>query len=296
MENIRKIAILLALCLVLCTLPVASAHAAEEGNVWLRYVPGKQGVMAICADKAVASGVITITYNAEWMTFQSVTVDSAYVLAYAVNDKETGKLQISWIAPKDNAAQGGHVLMFVEFVGISDDEYTELVGSVQNVSGEAMAITKIDLHAALDAESDAENLKAEDYTADSFAPVQAALKNVIDLLDQVTTTQAQLDAATQALVTAMENLVVYTPEPPPTEPPATEPTPTEPAPTEPAPTEPKPSEKPTQPGSQPKPTEPVVTDPVPKKNDTLLIVGVALALCAVVAIAAVVILKKRGRK
>jgi hypothetical protein len=40
----------------------------------------------------------------------------------------------------------------------------------------------------------------------------------------------------------------------------------------------------------------VVADPVPKGNDTLLIVGAALALCAVAAVAVVVILKKRGKK
>jgi hypothetical protein len=40
----------------------------------------------------------------------------------------------------------------------------------------------------------------------------------------------------------------------------------------------------------------VVADPKPKGNDTLLIVGAALALCAVAAVAVVVILKKRGKK
>lgn len=293
MRNMRKLSILLVLCLVLALLPVTSANAEESGSLWLRYVPGKQGVMAICADEAVASGVITITYNPEWMTFQSVSVDSAYVLAHAVNDKETGKVVISWIAPKDNAAQGAHVLMFVEFTGISDDEYAALTGTVQNASGEAMAITKIDLHAALDAEVDAEDLKAEDYTADSFAAVQTALQNLNNLLEQVATTQAQLDAATQALVTAMENLVVYTPEPPPTEPP-TEPTepPTEP--TEPGPTEP------TQPGStagKPEPTQPSTQAQAaaPEQDNGWMLIALA-AVLVVAVVAAVVILKKRGKK
>lgn len=289
MRNIRKLSIFLALCLVLCALPVASAHAAESGSMWLRHLPQNDGVsLSVCADTAVASGVITITYDSSLLAFQGLTVDSTYVLAHAVNDKETGKLHISWIGTGTDS--GAYVLMTLEFAGVPDQS-SVLNGTVYDASGNTIAITTLNLTGVTAAVMQAETLKAEDYTAVSFASVQTALQEANDLLDQVTTTQAQLDAATQALVTAMDKLVVYTPEPP-----ATEPQPTEPAPTEPVPTEPKPSDKPTQPGSQPKPTEPVVADPVPKKNDTLLIVGVALALCAVVAIAAVVILKKRGRK
>lgn len=290
MGRVRKLAILLALCLVLALLPVTSANAAESGGLWLRHLPTDGSVtMALVADTQVASGIITVTYDPSLLTFQELTVDSAYVLAHAVNDKEAGTIKISWVGA--GADSGAYVLMRLQFAGESL-AVAELSGNVVNESGDEIAITVLDFGAYNAAFIQAAGLKAEDYTADSFAAVQAAMQSAEALWAVEAVTQAQLDAATQALLTAVENLVVYTPEPPPTEPPATEPAPTEPAPTE-----------PTQPGStpaKPQPTQPTTQAPAPAPkgdNGWMLIALAVLGVVAVVAaVAAVVIFKKRGRK
>lgn len=291
MEKKHVLAILMALCLVLACVPVNQAAAAEEsGSLWLRHLPIDGGVtMALVADTAIGSGVITITYDKDVYIFQELTVDSAYVLAHAVNDKEAGTIKISWIGK--GAESGAYVLMRLQFVvnfASAGNLNVEFSGSVQNVNGEAVAITKLDFGAFNVAAYQADNLKAEDYTDDSFAAVQAALAAGNAQANVETVTQAQVDAATQALKTAMDNLVVYVPEPEPTDP--TEPT--EPAPTEPAPTQPAP----TQPG-QTEPTQPA-TNPTPApqpQEDSMMLIAI-LAGCAVAVVVAVVLLKKRGKK
>lgn len=289
MRSIRKLSMILTLCLVLALLPVTSAHAAESGSLWLRHLPADGGVtMALVADTGIAGGVVTITYDPSQLTFQGLTVDSAYVLAHAVNDKEAGTIKISWVGK--GAESGVYILMRLQFAAdflAGGDPFVELSGSVQNVNGEAVAITNLDFGAFNAAAYQADNLKAEDYTADSFAAVQAALAAGNAQANVETVTQAQVDALTQVLVTALDNLVVYVPEP-------TPPEPTEPVPTEPTPTEP------TQPGStpaKPDPTQPSSQTPAPAPkgdNSWMLIVLAVLGVAAVAVVA--VILKKRGRK
>ena len=299
MKYLRKLPILVALCLLLTALPVARAVAAETGSMWLRHMPAEDGVeVALIADTAIASGVITITYDPELLTFQSLAVEEDYVLAHAVNAKEAGTIRISWIGTDKEA--DAHVLMRLQFAGDALAVAT-LSGSVQNEAGDDVAITALDFGPLNAAISKANGLKAEDYTADSFAGLKTALDAALAQEAVETVTQAQLDGAAQALSKAMENLAAFVPTPPPTDPtepttPPTEPTePTEPAPTDPKPTQ-KPADQPTQAGSQPATTQPVVSEPQPKGNEKLLIVGAALALCAAAAVAAVLILKKRGKK
>ena len=291
MEKKHVLAILMALCLVLACVPVNQAAAAEEsGSLWLRHLPIDGGVtMALVADTAIGSGVITITYDKDVYTFQELTVDSAYVLAHAVNDKEAGTIKISWIGI--GAESGAYVLMRLQFAvnfASVGNFNVELSGSVKYADGEEIAMTTLDFAMLNTAMAQAESLKAEDYTADSFAAVRSALAAANDQANVETVTQDQVDAATQALKTAMDNLVVYVPEPEPTDP--TEPT--EPAPTEPAPTQPAP----TQPG-QTEPTQPA-TNPTPApqpQEDSMMLIAI-LAGCAVAVVVAVVLLKKRGKK
>lgn len=296
MGRIRTFSIFLALCLVLALLPVASAHAAEGGSIWLRHLPTEEGyTIALVADTAIGSGVITITYETDVYTFQELTVDSAFVAAYAVNEQEAGTIKISWVGT--GADIGAHVPMRLQFsMNLFSGAYpsVDLSGSIYSANGEEVAITGLDFGAFNAVAYQADSLKAEDYTADSFAAVQAALAAANAQVNVETVSQAQVDAATQALKAAMDALVVYVPEPEPTDPPATEPQPTQPQPTEPRPTEP------TQPGStpaKPDPTQPSTQAPAPAPkgdNGWMLMVLAVLGVAAVVA--AVVILKKRGRK
>lgn len=296
MRNIRKLSVILALCLVLALLPVTSAQAAQGGSVWLRHSATEEDyTIALVADTAIGSGVITITYNIDVYTFLELTVDSAFVAAYAVNDKEAGTIKISWVGT--GAGSDAHVpmrLQFSENLFSGADPYVDLSGSIYSASGEEVAITGLDFGAFNAVARQAEKLKAEDYTADSFAALQAALAAANAQLNVETVSQAQVDAATQSLKAVIDALVVYVPEPEPTDPPATEPQPTQPRPTEPKPTEP------TQPGStpaRPDPTQPSNQAPAPApKGDNGWMLLVLAALGVVAAVAAVVILKKRGRK
>ena len=113
--------------------------------------------------------------------------------------------------------------------------------------------------------------------------------------NRVAVTQAQLDAATAALTAAMENLVVYTPDPEPTDPPATEPQPTDPPATEPQPTESQPTQtKPV----ETKPTQPAGTQPAgqePQDEDSMMLIPILVGCCVPIVVA-LVLLKKRGQK
>ncbi len=288
MRRMRKMYILLALCLVLAMLPAASAYAADEGSLWLRQMPTNDGVtIAVCADTAVASGVITITYHSDVLTLQEVTMEDAHVLVHAVNDQKAGQVRISWIGT-GAAVDGGYVLLRLRFTG-EHDLSAVMTGSAYTTEGDAVPVSILNLTDITAAIMQAETLQAEDYTSDSFAAVQASLQAARELLSPETVTQAQLNTAAQQLTAAMENLEEYVPEPPPTEP-------TEPAPTDPAPTQPKP----TQPGSEPAetdPTQPSTQAPTiaPKRDNSWMLIALG-ALLAVAAVAAVVILKKRGNK
>lgn len=290
MRNIRKFSVILALCLVLALLPVTLAGAAEGGSIWLRHSATEEDyTIALVADTAIGSGVITITYNIDVYTFQELTVDSAFVAAYALNDKEAGTIRISWVGT--GAGSGAHVPMRLRFDAnflTSLDATIDLSGSIYSASGEEVAITGLDFGAFNAVARQAEKLKAEDYTADSFAAVQAALVAANAQANVETVSQAQVDAATQSLKAAIDALVVYVPEPEPTDPPATEPIPTEPEPTDP---------KPTQPGSTPAKPQPTTQTPAPAPKADNGWMLIALAVLGLVAVAAaVVILKKRGSK
>ena len=289
MEKKRVLAIVLSLCLMMVFVPVNRATATDYvDSLWLRYNRVTDQVQIdICADTMVSSGVITITYDAGTANFEKLVVDETYVLAYAVNDKEAGTIKISWVGTDAQSDTAGHCLMKLKFVG-DHDLTVVLAGTVYDLSGKVLPMTELDFSDLEKARDQACALKAEDYTADSFSAVTEALDQSFDQLYGAIT-QAEVDALTAALQVAMENLVVYTPEPPPTEPP-TEPTePTEP-PTEPKPTEPKPTE--------PKPTEPAATqpeDPVSQEAENVLLIPILVGCCVPIVVA-VVLLKKRGKK
>ena len=290
MEKKRVLAIVLALCLMMVFVPVNRATATDYvDSLWLRQIPHNEGVtMAVCADASVASGVITITYNQDVLTFQQLKLEDPYVLAHAINAEETGVIKISWISTGKEPTTDGYVLMWLEFTGPADLSAV-LSGTVYDPSGSKMDFTTLNETAVTATIMQAEALKAEDYTAESFAGVTAALENANGLLEQVAVTQSQLDAAAASLTAAMEHLEVYVPTPTPPEP--TDPTePTEPAPTEPKPTEPKPT--------QPKPTEPAATqpeDPVSQEAENVLLIPILVGCCVPIVVA-VVLLKKRGKK
>ena len=297
MEKKRVLAILMVLCLMLVFVPVNQASAAEYPcGLWLRQIPSGNGVtVAVCADAQVASGVITITYNKDVLTFQQLKLEDQYVLVHSINAEEAGVIKISWIGTGTEPKTDGYVLLWLEFAGMPDLSAV-MTGTAYDATGNKLAITTLNTTGLEAAMTQAENLKAEDYTENTFANVQSALENAKSVLNQVAATQSQLDAAEEALNIAMESLVYMPADPEPTDPAPTEPAPTEPAPTEPAPTEPAPTE--------PKPTESRPTEPQPsqpagqqpqEENDDILLIPILVGCCVPIVVA-VVLLKKRGSK
>lgn len=261
MGRIRNLSRLLVLLLVLTLLLAPQASAAEEnGNLWMRQISNEDGVtIYICADAAVASGVISVKYHVGSLSFCELTVESDYVLAHAVNAK-AGNVQISWIAPADAAAEEGHILMALTFTGKIYGDIT-LSGDVFDAAGEPIEITTLKTAELTSAIEAAQALQSADYTADSFAALQTVLSKAAALLEQTTVTPAQLDGALQDVNAAVSALARPQPETTPTE---------------------------------PNPTDPVID--VAGGNGWVGIVIAFGAICAVGAVVAIVIMKKRGNK
>ena len=257
MVKIRNVSRCLALLMVLALLLTAQAVAAESGALWLCASVAEEGVTAkICADTAVASGVITVTYDKRALTFREVTMDETAVAMHAVNSKVPGRLVISWVAPAGYSVEEYQILMQIRFEG-TDASSISLSGSGNDLNGEAVAVTALDFTGLNTALAEVEGKLVQDYTPGSFDAMLNAEKEARELLEQEIVTPSQLAAATEKVETALAQLE---PKAPPTVPATTAPA------------------------------------PQPNGNGWIGIAVAAVAVCAAVAVAVVVIIKKRGSK
>lgn len=269
MAKMKTISLLLVLALALMLLPVQQVSAAETPSLWL-HVTEQDGksVVAVCTDATVATGMISIAYDAEVLRYKGLTTDKTYVLYHAVNDASKNEVLISWIAPADHVVEGPHILMTLNFNGVCEQPPV-LTGQVFDAAGNEIAISALDtapLQAALE---DGAARKAEDYTAESFAALQTALEEANALLSQNLVTQDQLDEAAQKLQGAITALVAVAP---------VEPT------------------QPTVPADPTNPTEPIPTPTPAPDNGWIVILVAFVAICVIGGVVAVVIMKKRGNK
>lgn len=272
MKHIKSISWLLALVLALSlclTLPVS---AAEDGAVWLEAEAADDGVrVCIYANTTIADGQITLSYDSAALTYTDVTVDSNYVLSHAVNGAEAGVVKIAWIAADDYGLDGtAHLLMQLHFAGTSV-EALAIHGQAYTPEGEMIAIATpvlTDLQMVIES---AAAMQADQYTAESFAALENALEAARTVLADVTASQAEVDAAIQSIINAIDALV--TPEP----------TVTVPATTTTAATE---------------PTVPSTTEQgdAQSQGGSLGLIIVIVAICVAGAVAAVIIIKRRGNK
>ena len=168
MTKIRRSSRWLALLLVLTVLLTVQASAAESGSLWANATVSEDTVTVyVVADTAVSSGVITLSYDRKELKFQEVTVEESAVAAHAVNGKVGGKVQISWVAPAEQAQQDSHVLLQVRFTGTSA-ESIDLSGTVYDLTGGNVAVVMPDLAALNSVLAEADALQADTYTADSL--------------------------------------------------------------------------------------------------------------------------------
>ena len=229
----RMIWLPVLLMVLVCLMPAVYASAETAEGMWLRTKTEDGAVIAaICVNATVTDGMIELTYNSELLTFAEVTVDSRYVAARAVNDKEAGLVKIAWVAPGDYGANGSvHILMQVRFAG-TDFSAVAMTGVAHTPGGSALPVVELDPVGVLESLHSAAAYKSEDYTAESFAALETACANAEAILGDVYADQSALDAAAAAVKAAIDGLV-SAPVVVPTEPtqPATKPT--EPAPTNP---------------------------------------------------------------
>ena len=267
------------LMLLACVMPAVPAKAEGTNNLWMRaQIEDGTYVANICADTTVTDGMIEVRYDSALITFTEVVVDSRYVATHAVNAEEPGIIKIAWVAPGDYGLDGTvHILMQVRFVK-AEGAFVELAGQVHAPDGTQIPITEL-IFTVVPAINDAQNYKAEDYTPESFAALEKAIANAEALIKNLYASQADMDAAAEAVMAAIDGLerapVVVPTEP--TEP--SEPT--------------QPSTQPTQPATQP--TQPVDPQPEPKPGNGLWI-GIVAAVAVAGAAVAVIIKKKEVRK
>lgn len=271
------------LMLLACVMPAVPAKAEDTNSLWMRaHIEDGSYVANICADTTVTDGMIEVRYDSALITFTEVVVDSRYVAAHAVNAEEPGIIKIAWVAPGDYGLDGTvHILMQVRFTN-AEGAVVALAGAAHAPDGREIPATELKNFTVISALAAAGEYKAEDYTAESFAALKRAIENAWAAMEDLYTSQADMDAAAAAITAAIEGLV-----------PAPVVVPTEP--TEPSePSEPtQPSTQPTQPATQP--TQPVDPQPEPKPGNGLWI-GIVAAVAVAGATVAVIIKKKEVRK
>ena len=270
------------LMLLSCVMPAVPAKAEGTNSLWMRaQIEDGTYVANICADTTVTDGMIEVRYDSTLITFTEVVVDSRYVAAHAVNAEEPGIVKIAWVAPGDYGLDGTvHILMQVRFTN-AEGAYVMLYGGAHAPNGGELPTTVLDFTVVPAIIAAAKNYDPADYTAESYAVLENAIANGEAVIMDLYTTQADMDAAAEAVMAAIDGLECA-PVVVPTEP-------TEPAPTEPT----QPATKPTQPATQP--TQPVDPQPEPKPGNGLWIgIGIAVVVIVAAGVVVVVLQKKKG--
>ena len=214
MKYVRKAATVLTLAALVCMM-LTVALAAGTGSVWLE-VDASDGTAAlIITDTTVTDGVVKVTYDSEALTYEGVEVTESYVAMYAVNAEEPGAVLISWVAPEAYTLEEETAcLIRVNFSGTEEDSSIDLTGSANDAEGDSVTVVGApDTTALEEAIAQAESLKAEDYTEESYGDLEEALENAKAVLENLTATQEEVDAATEALLAAIEALEPVSTEP-----------------------------------------------------------------------------------
>lgn len=209
MKRLKKIIGSMLMMAMLCMMMTTTAFAAEGDLVWLSVSETSDGTDAlIVTNTTVTDGLVKVTYDSSKLTYQGVTVNDAYVAMYAVNAEEAGIVLISWVAPEAYEAEGeGLELIRVHFTGTADKDTVTLTGKAQDEDGNEVPITSVDRTALKQAIAEAEALQESDYTADSFEAMEEVLAEAKAVLEDPSATQSEIDAATEALNQAMDELV-----------------------------------------------------------------------------------------
>ena len=213
MKRVNKLLRLLAVVLVMTLMMATVAFAAETGKVWISTSESGEGTVAmILTDTTVTDGLVKVTYDPEVLTYKEVKVNSQYVAMHSVNAEEAGTVLIAWVAPEAYEADGS-VLTLIEviFEGVQEENTLEATGVAQDAEGNELPIGTVDTSALEEAIAEAEELKEEDYTEESWAALEEAKEAAEEVLKDPTATQEEVDKAAAALeeaIAALEEQVV----------------------------------------------------------------------------------------
>ena len=209
MKIARKVMALLVMTALLCAMTATAAFAAGAGAIWVTAAQKDGTVAQIITDTTVTDGVVKLTYDSTALTYESTEVAEAYVAMYAVNAEEPGTVLISWVAPGAYAVEEEAVcLIQVNFTGTEEKNSVTLTGTAHGVDGNELTFADApDTTGLAEAIADAQALKKEDYTAESYAALEEAMKEAQEVLADGTATQNQVDEAEAALRDAIKALV-----------------------------------------------------------------------------------------
>lgn len=206
MKRVRNSVRVLSLALVLCMVLVMGVFAAENGSVWITETATENGTAAaIVTDTTVTDGLVEVHYDAAKLEYVDVSANELTAAQFAVNADEPGVVVLSWVAPEAFIPAGNEWILQVNFLGASDEEVT-LEGSVTGGEiTEAPVVDKSELEKTV---LEAQGLKEENYTAESWAALEEALAAAEAVLADPAATQEEVDAATAALRAAIDALVL----------------------------------------------------------------------------------------
>ena len=143
MRSAKRAVCVLSVLVLVCMMLSAVAFADESGKVWLKLDQSEENAAAtlIVTDTTVTDGVVTVTYNSDELTYQSVEVTESFVAMYAVNAETAGEVRISWVAPEAYEADGSALeLIQVNFTGKADEDSVELSGSAFDAAGKEIPV------------------------------------------------------------------------------------------------------------------------------------------------------------
>lgn len=160
----------------------------------------------------VTNGRFVVGYDAEAFVLMDVTTSGAYAVS-SVNDQTAGTVAFAWVGSQLTGEKTlmltirfravGEVSQVTTVAAESDGIYAD--GELVDVAG-ATVSAGLDTAALEQAIAKAEGLDKSEYTEKSFATVEDALQEAKEVLDDPNATQAEVDAAAQALNDAMAAL------------------------------------------------------------------------------------------
>lgn len=211
MKRVKKTARTFVLAIMICMMFVCAAFAAENGSLWIAADESSTGegtIASIVTDTTVTDGLVEVHYDSEALTFESVETVGEYVAMYAVNADTEGVVKISWVAPGPYESDGSAIcLIRVNFSGVEEDSSLTITGTATGADGaQVEIISALDTSELEKAILEAEGLKEELYTEESYAAVEEALAEAEAVLADPTATQEDIDAAAEALREAMDAL------------------------------------------------------------------------------------------